>query len=154
MLIRWAHCRCSTILVRNRERELFCVSCDMFVRLQPEAPAPPGPAPQQTSQPTVSADAVRYLVGQREEQEHQPEAHNSSSKQEDAAVQQSAEELPCKGGPDRVKGLLMESMEVIARELKEILSVKRSWTDAEVEMYTKSITNLTGAYERLAKIAK
>jgi hypothetical protein len=29
--------RCYTILVRNRERELFCVSCDMFLREEPPA---------------------------------------------------------------------------------------------------------------------
>ncbi|BDA42611.1 hypothetical protein COCOBI_03-5040 [Coccomyxa sp. Obi] len=40
--------RCLTILVRNRERELFCVSCDMFLREEP-------PAEREDSLPSSSA---------------------------------------------------------------------------------------------------
>ncbi|CAL8467734.1 g7272 [Coccomyxa elongata] len=40
--------RCFTILVRNRERELFCVSCDMFLREEP-------PAEREDSPPSSSA---------------------------------------------------------------------------------------------------
>ena len=34
-------CRCSTILVRNRDRELYCVGCEAFVRTAPEPTALP-----------------------------------------------------------------------------------------------------------------
>ena len=107
-------CRCSTILVRNRDRELFCVRCDMFLRPEQQAatPAPPA-APQTPAQENLAQ------TGQPEQTVHEDETHNSSGKAEAEAARPGESSAPRAPGCSRVLALLMETMEWYAEQLKK-----------------------------------
>ena len=117
MLLR---CRCSTILVRNRDRELFCVSCDMFLRPEQQAAAP---APQ--AAPHIAAQEEPAETGLSEQAAHEQETHNSSGKEEEQAeASLEQRDASCAHRPDRVLGLMMETMELFAWQLKRDVSGK------------------------------
>ncbi len=112
------YCRCSTILVRNRDRELFCVSCDMFLRPEQQAAAPaPLAAPQ------IVAQEQPAQIGQPEQEVREEETHNSSGQDEgEAEAPLEQRDASCAHRPDRVLGLMMEAMELFAWQLKRDVS--------------------------------
>lgn len=83
-------CRCSTILVRNRDRELYCVACQLFVR---SAPADAAPAAQEVAQDIpVPAEPAAGPSIQQQQQQPQPQTpqqmHTQARPLGDAALAQ------------------------------------------------------------------
>ena len=123
--------RCSTILVRNRDRELFCVSCDMFLRPEQQAPTPALPSPAQLDQPQQ-----RVL---------ESDIHSSPAKA-DAQVahlqDSSASRTP---GCSRVLALMMDTMELLAEQLREDVS-SRDCQQSTLQETVSGIESLASTY--------
>lgn len=123
---------------------MYCVNCDMFVRSQEEASAAAVQAASATSQ-QANSDQIG-----RQETPPQDAVPSSSGKQE-AAASKLHSPAAGKHGSDAVLGLLMESMELLARGLKECI-LQGGLSGQVVESGTKAMKDIAQVYELISKL--
>ena len=118
----------------------------MFLRPEQQAPAPATPTAQQTSHHEASAQTSRP-----QQNVQQSEPHNSSGKAEAQAVQEHVEAAPSIQGSEKVLALLMESMEIIAEQLKDEVRT-RMCVEARVKALTSAINRITETCQGVRKL--
>jgi len=118
----------------------------MFLRPEQEAPAPATPTAQQTSHHEAAAQTSRP-----QQNVQQSEPHNSSGKAEAQAVPEHVEAAPSIQGSEKVLALLMESMEIIAEQLKDEVCT-RMCVEARVKALTSAINRITETCQGVRKL--
>ena len=123
---------------------MFCVSCDMFVRSQEEALAAAVQAAPATSQQANSDQLGR--------QQTPPQtAVPSSPEKQEAAAPKLYSPAEGKHGSDAVLGMLMESMELLAKGLKESI-LQGDLSGQVIESGTKALKEIAQVYECISKM--
>ena len=139
-------CRCSTILVRSRDQELFCVSCDMFLRPEQEVSASAASTEQHTPRQAPTPAAAS---SQRQGTDPSVPSPGSGKHEEEAPhMEQNLQQAMSMQSSDKVQQLLVESMGLLAERLKEEITGR----DISIDAACNSITALTAACEAVSRL--